>query len=361
MKNEQFAVIGAGSGGLALAGHLGLQGAEVHLYDRSPARLKPIREHGGIRVSGAISGLAKLTSLSSDLEAVVRSADILCVVVPANAHEDVARACALYLRDGHTVVLMPGRTGGALTFRRALDEAGVTDAVQLAETQTILHTCRAGEQEGCVYVYAVKQSVPYAALPSADSESVGAMLRKWFPEFEEAPSVLYTSLGNVGAVLHPTPTLLNCGWLESPRTEYLHYYEGITPSIAALLEKIDEERLAVASAFGVKVPSVMVWLKMTYGVLGDSLHESVQGNRAYANIYAPKTLRHRYIYEDVPTGLVPMALLGRSRGVATPCMNMIIELASTLCGVDFVATGRNAELFSLVTEKDIPTLTATTQ
>ena len=352
MRDDRFAVIGAGSGGLALAGHLSLQGADVCLYDRSSLRLDPIREHGGIQLTGVISGLAKLVSLSTNLGAVIRNSDVLCVVVPAHVHEDVAMACAPHLSDRHTVVLMPGRTGGALTFRHVLDQAEVTKHVQIAETQTILHTCRAGKREGCVHVYAIKNCVPFAALPSTDSESVGNVLSRWFPQFEAAPNVLHTSLGNVGAVLHPTPTLLNCGWLESPHTEYLHYYEGITPSIAALLEKIDDERLAVASAFGIKVPSVLEWLKTAYGVSGSSLHEALQKTRAYAEISSPKMLQHRYINEDVPTGLVPIASLGRSRCVATPYMDLIIDLAAALCGADFRALGRNIELFDPVNTPD---------
>ena len=42
----------------------------------------------------------------------------LTVAVPASGHADVARACAPYLRDGQTVLLLPGRTGGARTASR---------------------------------------------------------------------------------------------------------------------------------------------------------------------------------------------------------------------------------------------------
>lgn len=41
MENQstKFAVIGAGHGGLAMAGHLALMGFKVNLFNRSPERL----------------------------------------------------------------------------------------------------------------------------------------------------------------------------------------------------------------------------------------------------------------------------------------------------------------------------------
>ena len=49
-RRPVFCVLGAGHGGMAMAGHLALKGFTVHLYNRSPERLVPVQQSGGIQV-----------------------------------------------------------------------------------------------------------------------------------------------------------------------------------------------------------------------------------------------------------------------------------------------------------------------
>ncbi|MDZ7837274.1 MAG: hypothetical protein U5N58_04580 [Actinomycetota bacterium] len=62
------------------------------------------------------SGLVKLKLSSNRIDKVIKGADVIMVVVPANAHASIAQRCAPYLEDGQIVVLNPGRTCGALEF-----------------------------------------------------------------------------------------------------------------------------------------------------------------------------------------------------------------------------------------------------
>lgn len=342
MSKPRFAVIGAGPGGLAIAGHLALLGHRVTLFNRTAERITDIRQRGGVRLTGVVEGTGRIELVTSDIGQALESVKTVIVVVPAFAHGDVAKRCSPYLRAGQTILLMPGRTGGAIEFARVLETMGVDKTVTVAEAQTILHTCRPGTQEGEVVVFSTKQHIPVASLPASKTDAVLELIAPVFPQFTKAESVLETSMGNVGAILHPAPTLLNVGWIETLRTQFLHYYEGITQSVADFIEQLDQERLAVAHSMGAEVLSVKEWLAAVYGVQGMSLHDAIQQNNAYRDIYAPKTIQHRYVYEDVPTGLVPMASLGKALGVDTPCMDVIIKLASFVCGVDFQAQGRTA-------------------
>src|SRR6185312_4566803 len=49
--SKSVAVLGAGHGGLALAGDLALRGFRVHLWNRSAGPLAKVRSEGGIRLS----------------------------------------------------------------------------------------------------------------------------------------------------------------------------------------------------------------------------------------------------------------------------------------------------------------------
>jgi opine dehydrogenase len=85
------------------------------------------------------------------------------------------------------------------------------------------------------------------------------------------------------------------------------------------------------------------WLYFAYEATGRGLHEAMHANPGYRNILAPATLHMRYLLEDVPASLVPMASLGAMLGVATPAMDAVIDLADALLGLDFRAEGRTVE------------------
>lgn len=162
--------------------------------------------------------------------------------------------------------------------------------------------------------------------------------------------MIQTSIGNVGMVLHCAPLLLNTGWTESNRNIYKYYYDGITPMLGAFIEKIDMERVDVSEALGYKVESTKEWLIRTYHVEGKDLYECIQNNEAYKTIDAPKSLRHRYIFEDVPCGLVPLEAIGIKLGLNMSYSTLIIDLASKLLDINFRETGRNLECFDIISE-----------
>ena len=63
--------------------------------------------------------------------------------------------------------------------------------------------------------------------------------------------------------------------------------------------------------------------------------------------FAPKTLHHRFLTEDTPYSMVPMAALGRLAGVPTPIMDALIALLGELLGEDYAVTGQTAERMGL--------------
>jgi len=168
-------------------------------------------------------------------------------------------------------------------------------------------------------------------------------------------NVLATSLENIGAVFHPALTILNAGWIEATRGDFEYYLQGITPSVAKILEKIDAERMAVARALGVRSVSAREWLYLSYDSPGADLYDAIRNTRSYAGIKAPAGINHRYIWEDVPMSLVPIASLGAQLGVETPMIDTVIDLGSVLLGTDFRATGRTVESLGLagMTVKEI--------
>jgi len=60
-------------------------------------------------------------------------------------------------------------------------------------------------------------------------------------------------------------------------------------------------------------------------------------------IKAPATIDHRFLNEDVPYGLVAIAELGRLAGVATPCADAVITVASIVAGRSYRDQGLTRE------------------
>ncbi len=342
-----FAVLGAGNGGQAMAGYLSQQGHAVKLWNRSKEKVDAIKDQGGIRLEGQVEGFGKPLLVTTDVGEAAEGAEIIMVALPASAHGDVARLLAPHLVKDQIVVLNPGRTGGALAFRRDLLERGCTPQIVIAETNTFVFASRT-VSPGTSHVFGIKKQVTVASLPAYEIGRVTKRLRIAFPQFEPGCSVLFTSLDNMGAVFHPLPTVLN-----APRVEYgerfEHYMGGISPAVARVLEQLDGERVAIGEALGVKVRSALSWLTDTYGVGGNSLYEAIQQNKAYAGIYGPDSLDTRYIFEDVPFSLVPLASLAQVAGVATPVIRSAVDLACGLTGQDYWAKGRNAKSMGIST------------
>ncbi len=342
----RFAVLGAGHGGLAMAAYLAIKGYSVNLYNKTAERIEAVKARGGVELEGDVRGFGALNLVTTDIKAALKGVDVAMVVVPACAHRSLAQICAPYLTSGQIVVLNPGRTGGALEFDSTIREYGRDRSAVVAEAQTFIFASRTtGPAQS--RIFRVKNSVPVAALPASETKRVVETINRAFPQFVAAENVLKTSMDNMGAIFHPALTILNAARIESTHGDFDYYHEGITPSVAKILESMDNERVAVAASMGVRAISAREWLEAAYGVVGSTLYEAVLNNEGYKGIKAPSSLYHRYIFEDVPSSLVPIASLGKSFKVPTPTIEHIIHMASLIHEVDYWSIGRTVDRLGL--------------
>jgi opine dehydrogenase len=341
----RYTVIGAGNGGKAMAAHLSLMGFDVALYNRTPDHIEAIRKRGGIEIEsneGGPRGFGKLSLVTSNIGEAVAHADILMVVLPSSAHADIARACAPHLRDGQILLLHPGRTCGAIEVMRILRASGCQVDVTVAETETFIYASRS-DGPAQARIFRIKEAVPLAALPSSRTDHVLDAISDAYPQYIHGTNVLHTGLNNMGAIFHPALTLLNAGRIESTGGDFQFYLDGATPSVARVLEAMDRERVTVAAALGIRARTAQEWLTLAYNAVGETLHDAIHNQPGYAGIKAPATLYHRYIFEEVPMSLVPIAALGQRYGVAVSAIDSIIRLACIIHRTDYWRKGRTLE------------------
>ncbi|SCG84281.1 Opine dehydrogenase [Proteiniborus sp. DW1] len=344
-RSLRYCIIGAGNGGIAMAGYLAMIGYKVNLYNRTLEKIFPLMKEQTIYLTGEENGYGVLNKVTNNIEEAVKDVDIIMVTIPAMGHYDIAKEMAPYLKDGQIIVLNPGRTGGALEVYETLLRERKKNNIIVAEAQTFIYACRATKYNHA-HIFKSKKEVTLAAIPAIKTNYVLELINEAYPQFIPAKDVLETSINNYGAIFHPAPTLLNSGHIERG-APFEYYTEGITPSIGNFLEKIDRERMELGRMLQVETLSATEWLRETYGAKGDSIFEAVQSNPAYKGLQAPQGLHIRYIYEDVPYSLVPLESIAHSLGMKTPAISSIINVAQLMTNIDFRLEGRTADRLGL--------------
>lgn len=349
----KIAVIGAGNGGQSIAGFLSLSGHNVSLYDIDEQKIKLLKSLGGIHLQGCIEGYGKVGCITNNMEEAIRGADIVMVTTIANAHHSVAKAMAPYIKEGMVIILNPGRTCGALVFKETLRDSGVSCRYYLGEAQTLVYACRIVEN-GRVNIIGVKDEVFLSGLPASDTNIIINKIHSIYPCFKAVPSVLYTSLENIGAMFHPCVCLFNAATIE--RQDEFWFYRDMTDQVAAFIEKFDNERLAVGKAYGIDLIDVKDWIRVAYkGTPGESLCELMKNNPAYYDIKAPGTIFTRQLTEDIPTGVLPIMELGKAAGVHVPLLESMVRIVESLLNMDLHTNGRTLKNLGLAgkTKEDI--------
>ena len=347
---KTVAIIGAGIGGLYLVAELGIAGFKLRLHDIDDSRLSEIRARGGVDVEGENGGFAAVEHATSDLRSAVDGADVIIVVTGGNAQAVVARSLAPLLRDGQVILLIQGNTGGSLIVRRTLDDARCRAEIDVAEMDNYPYSCwRLSPTR--IRPIVRKRWLQIATFPGNRIGEVFSRLSPLFPEAVAAPNILYTGFTNANAMLHVANCVANAGRIESGDS-YKFYAEGVTPAVAWLYEAINAERVAVAAALGASVPTLADWFDRVYGVREATLVETCQrltynSDGPYQATGTPKSLDHKFITEDVPTGLIPMSALGAVAGVTTPAIDALVELVRKMTGKDFTAEARTLERLGL--------------
>lgn len=340
------AVLGAGSGALCWAGNLAGRGVTIVLAARTPGALEDVASAGAITIeSGGEQTTVRVEVVDSPVDA-IRRAPTVVLCVPADRlpgyRDDVLDA----LTADHDLILSPGNTGGALYLAA---HYGSTPPFGLAELNTLPFVARK-TGPAAVRQFVTLRHVYWAEHGHSPSDRLARTVTAMLPGAIRVPSVLQTALTNYNPVIHPPVMLLNAGRIES-QGAFRWYSEGSTPSAGRLMEALDEERMRVQAAFGLEPITFRAFFDLA-GYSPDTrtglgIAETLRDSRANASILGPSTLHHRFLDEDVPYGLVPMAALAAWSKTPAPIANAVIALSEVVTGKEYVRTGFNAEALGL--------------
>ena len=294
------------------------------IYDIFPQTVDAINKQGGIHLDGSAknSGFGKILFASTDMEKVISNASVILVVLPSIYHNSIAQKIAPLLKDGQIVILNLITPLGTIDFQNTLTQSGCTADIVLAGTNTLLFACRA-VQPGHVHVSGQKKDILISAYPSRKNSVVLAAIQRYLPEYRMAPDILMVSLDNLNFEFHPGPTLLYTAMIENGID--FEYYSDFTPSQARLIEAIDQERLDLCRAYGVKVRDVAQTFHDEYGYEG-TLYEMIKHADVYKGIKGPSALNSRFLTEDIPYSLRAIQTLAQIANIPTPAIDTVMNL-----------------------------------
>jgi opine dehydrogenase len=330
----KVAILGAGGVGLGTAALLSSKKIDVRLWAPSPAGVQTLIDGKPIVSTGVLQGEFS-ASVNLDMAKAVEDAHAVIVAVPGNGHKAVIDLLAPHVRAEQLIAISSHMSLSALYLSRLLSQRGTRCPISAWATTAI--TGRR-TNPGEVHIASVRQHVVAGTMRPDDNEDAERVLASLFGDvFEPASDVMAATLTNVNPATHLAVTLCNLTRMEYG--EEWGSYRGISRAVGRLIERLDGERLNLASRFGLSVQTVQEHLHESFGLPRGSVAEMAaeQDIRRHGAPLGPATLEHRYVTEDVPFGIVPLVKFGKIAGVAMPLHEAGLALIGALYGRSFVA------------------------
>lgn len=270
---------------------------------------------------------------ASDPQVLMEHAEVVMIAVPGYGHKVVIDAITPFARSGQTFIVSAQLSLSATYLRQQLQASGIAANV-VAWATTALMSRRSGTHS--ISIGGIRSRLEAAVLPAGGDGSAIAVCRDLFGDrFTEVAEITAIALSNLNPPIHLASAL--CNFTRIEKGEYWANYDGITPSVARMIEALDTERLAVAEAYGVKVRTVHEHYHLTFGFepgrtlaeMAAAVHEKRKGPPG------PVTTDTRFVTEDVPFGIVPVIALADKRGVPVPLHKAGLVVVNALYGRQF--------------------------
>ncbi|MDP6341920.1 MAG: NAD/NADP octopine/nopaline dehydrogenase family protein, partial [Alphaproteobacteria bacterium] len=284
--------------------------------------------------------------VTDDVAEALAGAELVLSPLPATAQEGLAETLAPYLVDGQVVFIPPG-TLGSVVMARIIRRHGNRAEIAFAESGTLPYLARLRGPD-MVAISGRATRLPTGVYPARLAKPTFAVLRGAYPAIEPVGDALNGALMNAGPIIHPPLILMNAGPLQHFEAWDIHN-EGTQPSIRAVTDALDDERIAVRQALGYPGPHFP--LADHYD---DDREEWMYGNAAHERLTDSGDWReridlrdHRYMREDVALGLALLVSIADWAGIPCPIAKGLLAMGSAVCGEDFRAGPRTLEAMGL--------------
>ncbi|MDH2328497.1 NAD/NADP octopine/nopaline dehydrogenase family protein [Cereibacter sp. SYSU M97828] len=317
-------IIGAGNIARAYFAYLTQAGHHARMWSPRGGAVARLGVTQDMVVTGAIEGRLR-PKFAPDI-ATLAQAEVIVLALPATGHRFVIDALLPHLRAGQSVIFSAHLSFAALTLGQKLAARGLTLPVICWNTTAM--TCKSAAPTH-IRIGGLRKAVDVCTLPSGDVAGALALCEALFGlRFRDGGDLLDNALSNFNPQTHLAMALCNLTRIETGET--WHQNSLMTPSVARLLTALDAERMAIARGFGREVRSQLAGVED----MATMFRARVE---AGTDPLGPTDSETRYITEDVPFGLVPLARLAAISGVSAPLTQSGIDILSACHGRDYAA------------------------
>ena len=342
----RLAVLGAGAVGPASAALAASRGHEVALW--SPSGRGTAGLGAALHAEGALAG-AFPVRVAARLEDAFAEADAALLAVPAYAYPVLLPAVAAALPRDLPLILSPAASLAPLAVE--VSRAGLGARALVGGLATTPVTARRLAPDR-VRVATVRTVVDAAAVPAAAGAEVAALAETLFGiACPVAETVLPLALANANPIIHAALALANVTRIE--RGEAWPQYGLMTDAACRLMEGLEAERAALASALGVAVVPLATSLARANAIPEAPIArmaETIAASRAA--VLGPTDMATRYVTEDVPFGLAVYLRLAAKAHVPMPLTEATVAVMEALWGRDLRAN----PLMEALEGADLPAL-----
>jgi opine dehydrogenase len=265
--------------------------------------------------------------------------DILILCLPANGHVMVMDALAPYIRSGQHIIISSHASLGAVYFMQLLEARNENVQASITAWGTTIVTAR--KPTGTtVRINTIRKSVDICTVPHTQSQQGLALCQRLFgnDRFRVRNGLLAISLSNLNPQNHLGIALANMSRME--RGETWSQGQNITPNVGRLLERLDEERLAIADVLGLSVRNIYEHFSLSFHVPMTSsvseMNQQIVYQQGSNNVNGPNTAESRYVTEDVPYGLALIVLLGNLVGKPAVLHQAGMSILDAMYGREFL-------------------------
>ncbi len=354
IEYENVTILGGGICALQLAALSLAADRSVALFSAYGTELNALRASGSITIRGdGPIGTYQVDQqnipsihTTAELDSAVASADLIFLTGPIHKHRTYAMVLAEHLSDEQTLVIVPGRTFGAIETDWLLRVGGCRADVAIVEVQNLPYW--AIQKQNTLELSACLDTK--AAALTNDKHAHVSALESILPNIDPCQNVLHSSFADSSGAVEAVALMLGNSLITQdlsvilPGAEPLEERKTFRALIESdrcsdVLSQLLEERRQVAQRFGVRnLPEEMTWITASAGSnVGSGSRPRPTQNDALS-ILSSATIG----------SLIPLQSAGTLSNVATPVTDSIVTLAGALLQRDFPTAGRRLENMGIV-------------
>lgn len=337
-------VVGVGNAGSTIAADLTNKGHQVTLLKTSNKlhneHYEKLKQTKSIFVKDYYIGnyIANIFLVTEDVELAISSADVIIIYIQTNYHRSIIKKIAPFIKDNQVIIFEPGY----LSTCYLLQECDKDIVCIEAESSPI--DCRITSPCECEVLFKNVLN-PFGVYPKHKKNFAEQVLTNLGYPFRFTHNVIEAALHNPNLIVHTIGAIFSIPRIEYTKGEYWMYKEVFSPHVWNICEKLDDEKIAILNAVGVKYSQRYVEAAQERNFVNDN-REPIESFFDYAYNSSPKgpsVPDSRYITEDVSQGLVLLESLGKVLNISTNVCTALIDIANAALMIDFRAEGRTVE------------------